>query len=72
MLVIMVMNKCPKCGSIEIDKGELVRTGGPKGSLGYWSHTKKGFLPRGGAIESYVCLNCGYLEIYFVNLEKLR
>lgn len=47
MLVVMVMNKCPKCGSIEIDKGELVRTGNPKGSITYWSHTKKGFLPKG-------------------------
>jgi predicted nucleic-acid-binding Zn-ribbon protein len=66
------MNKCPKCGSTDIDKGELVRSGKAKGSLGYWSHTKKGFLPRGGAFESYVCLNCGYLELYFVDLNKLK
>jgi len=71
-MVIMVMNECPKCRSTQIDKGELVRTGKAKGSIGYWSHTKKGFLPVGGAVESYVCLNCGYLETYFINLEKLR
>ena len=66
------MKECPKCGSNQIDKGEIVRTGAPKGSIGYWSHIKRGILPKGGAIESYVCLNCGYLETYFVNLEKLR
>jgi len=68
----MVMEKCPKCGSMDIDRGELVRSGSPKGSIGYLSYGKKGFLPMGGAITSYVCLSCGYLETYFVDSEKMN
>jgi len=68
----MVMLKCPKCGGNVIDKGEIMLSSGVRGGIGYRSNTKRGFLPTGGAIESYVCVNCGYLESYFVNVEKLR
>lgn len=72
VLVIMPMIQCTKCGSTQIDKGEIVRTGAPKGSIGYWSHTKRGLFPTSGAIESYVCIQCGYMESYFIDILKLK
>ncbi len=56
----MGMEKCPKCGSTEIDKGKITST-----SLSpmYVSAKQKMFskTPR---IEVFLCLQCEYLESY--------
>jgi predicted nucleic-acid-binding Zn-ribbon protein len=53
------LEKCPKCGSTEIDTGIL--TGNRR--LGYASFKVKIQLHKDN-VRTKVCMNCGYTEIY--------
>jgi len=59
----MPMDKCPKCGSTDIDvNGHLMgrlRVNYMKDLKGI----KFGFV-RGQAIKAFSCNNCGYIEFY--------
>ena len=68
----MVMKECPKCGSFDIDIGERRSVLGQAAIIGYNSTNRKGILPKYDKTETYVCLNCGYLETYIKDLEKLK
>ena len=66
----MVMKKCPKCGSLNIDEG--VRTGHLGTVIAYESNRSKGLLPKFKKSSTFVCLDCGYLESYIADLDKLK
>ena len=65
------MDKCPKCGSIEIDQGELYVRGTARWNVGYVSHMKKGLYAKRGGLNSFVCVKCGYMETYFIDHKSL-
>ncbi len=70
----MVMTKCPKCGSIEIEKGNsLGGRGDDSVRLVFQSNKDKSFwrLKLCDTI-SFLCLRCGYLETYAEDLEKYK
>ncbi|MBE0517525.1 MAG: hypothetical protein IBX41_09130 [Methanophagales archaeon] len=62
----MANEKCPKCGSGNIDRGHI---GGAV--FGYKSHKQGLFSEPVKEFEALVCLDCGYTELY-VNVEKLK
>ena len=60
--------KCPKCGSDEIYAGiDVAPKSGPFASNS---------IPIGlfsiAALDNYVCTQCGYLESYIADSEKLE
>ena len=61
----MKTGKCPKCGSNEIYSGESVKAGHNAGILpiSTWSSA---------SIIHYVCTDCGYVEGYVREKEKLQ
>ncbi len=58
----MVMTKCPRCGSQDIDKGRILSAG----PIAYHSEIHKYVFKAN--CDSYCCLDCGYVETY-VNEE---
>jgi len=61
-------NKCPKCGSDNLDRGHMSTT---YGIWGYRSDKQRFLSFPINDIEAQVCLDCGYIELY-VNAEKLK
>ncbi|MBN1638837.1 MAG: hypothetical protein JW866_07710 [Ignavibacteriales bacterium] len=64
----MKKGKCPKCGSSNIYEGTKVKMkGGSHGSnsipITSWS---------AAPLDNYVCIDCGYVESYIANKEKLE
>ena len=53
----MVMNRCPKCESSEIDSGWILSAG----KIAYKSDTQR-YPFSGGNCRTYVCINCGFVE----------
>jgi predicted nucleic-acid-binding Zn-ribbon protein len=69
----MVMKQCPKCKSNNIGGGKIFSS--PKSTiLTFRSVKNNGHVPTTPILNSWVCLNCGYLEIYAekFQLEKLK
>jgi len=66
------MNKCPKCGSNNIDEGKLA--GGGSLYLEYLSKKSKLLNKKGCSTKAYICLRCGYIELYAdeKNFEKFK
>ena len=58
--------KCIKCGSQNLDKGNI---GG--GFFGYKSHEQSLFSEPVKNFEAIVCLDCGYVDLY-INTEKIK
>ena len=64
----MKNGKCPKCGSAEIfSHQDLLLKGGPFGS-----NSIPISLTSMAALDNYVCTQCGYLERYVADSEKLE
>lgn len=64
----MKNGKCPKCGSIEIFVAEdLPLKSGPFGS-----NAIPVSLTSIAALDNYVCVDCGLVERYVAEEEKLR
>ena len=63
------MNKCDKCGNVEIDIGWILSAG----KIAYKSDKMK-YPMQGGNVRTYVCLNCGYIVSYVTEdyLEKIN
>ena len=64
----MKNGKCPKCGSVEIYVArDLPLKSGPFGSNS---------IPIGltsmAALDNYVCVDCGFVERYVADEEKLK
>jgi len=55
----MVMNRCPKCESSEIDSGWILSAG----KIAYKSDTQR-YPFSGGNCRTYVCVSCGFVESY--------
>ena len=55
----MIMNKCPKCGGAEIDRGWITSAG----KVAYLSDKQRGPFVKANC-TTYVCVNCGYAETY--------
>jgi len=68
----MVMRECPKCKSLNIDEGYI-------GSQSLYVHASNNkpegkilWVPATTKIQSFLCLSCGYVEFYCVDLEKFK
>lgn len=60
--------KCPKCGSKQIFSSEdLVLKGGPFGS-----NSIPVSLTSMAALDNYVCADCGLVESYVADQDKLK
>jgi len=60
--------KCPKCGSEAVYSGvEVLPKSGPFGS-----NSIPVTLVSIAALDNYVCTDCGYLESYIADAEKLK
>ena len=60
--------KCPKCGSHEVfSSEELLLKGGPFGS-----NSIPVSLTSMAALDNYVCADCGLVEHYVADPEKLK
>lgn len=64
----MKNGKCPKCGSAEIySPKDLPLKGGPFGS-----NSIPISLTSMAAMDNYVCVDCGLVESYVADREKLE
>ena len=64
----MKQGKCPKCGSEAVYSGvEVLPKSGPFGS-----NSIPVTLVSIAALDNYVCTDCGYLESYIADAEKLK
>jgi predicted nucleic-acid-binding Zn-ribbon protein len=64
----MKNGKCPKCGSAEIFAGkDLPLKSGPFGS-----NSIPVSLTSMAALDNYVCTDCGLVEHYVADPEKLK
>lgn len=63
----MKNGKCPKCGSADVRSSVGVKNG--QTSV---IQIGGGFVPHTARMNSYVCLNCGYVESYISDQKKLR
>ncbi len=60
--------KCPKCGSVEVySSRDLVLKGGPFGS-----NSIPVSLASMAALDNYVCTDCGKVESYVADEDKLN
>ena len=60
--------KCPKCGSVEVFSSEdLMLKGGPFGS-----NSIPVSLTSMAALDNYVCTDCGRVESYVAEEDKLN
>jgi predicted nucleic-acid-binding Zn-ribbon protein len=60
--------KCPKCNSQEIYAGiDVLPKSGPFGS-----NSIPVSIVSIAALDNYVCVQCGYLERYIADTEKLK
>jgi predicted nucleic-acid-binding Zn-ribbon protein len=60
--------KCPKCGSEAVHAGvEIMPKSGPFGS-----NSIPISIVSIAALDNYVCTDCGYLERYIADPEKLK
>jgi predicted nucleic-acid-binding Zn-ribbon protein len=60
--------KCPRCGSVEVHSGvEVLPKSGPFGS-----NSIPISIVSIAALDNYVCTDCGYLERYIADAEKLK
>ena len=63
----MKQGKCPKCGSEEVYVGiDVLPKSGPFGS-----NSIPVSIVSIAALDNYVCMDCGYLERYIAESEKL-
>ncbi len=64
----MKQGKCPRCGSVEVHSGvEVLPKSGPFGS-----NSIPISIVSIAALDNYVCTDCGYLERYIADAEKLK
>lgn len=64
----MKQGKCPKCGSEEVYSGvDVLPKSGPFGS-----NSIPISIVSIAALDNYVCKECGYLERYIAEPEKLE
>jgi len=72
-LIIMVMKECPKCGSTDIRKGIIFPIKGGQGIL-YWEGKPSIIMGKRGGLEfyPYACSQCGYMEFFIEELDKLK
>ena len=64
----MKENKCPKCGSTDIYAGtDVFPKSGP-----FTSNSIPISLTSIAALDNYVCIQCGYVESYVAETEKLK
>lgn len=64
----MKQGKCPRCGSEEVHSGvEVLPKSGPFGS-----NSIPISIVSIAALDNYVCTDCGYLERYIADAEKLK
>ncbi|MCJ7539494.1 MAG: hypothetical protein MUO88_07510 [Desulfobacterales bacterium] len=64
----MKENKCPKCGSTDIYAGtDVYPKSGP-----FTSNSIPISLTSIAALDNYVCIQCGYVESYVAETEKLK
>ena len=60
--------KCPKCGSVEVySSQDLELKGGPFGS-----NSIPVSLASMAALDNYVCTDCGMVESYVADEDKLN
>jgi len=60
--------KCPRCGSEAVHSGvEVLPKSGPFGS-----NSIPISIVSIAALDNYVCTDCGYLERYIADAEKLK
>ena len=64
----MKKGKCPKCGSANIFEGTQVKFRGGA----YGSNSIPITAITSAALDNYVCVDCGYVESYIGNKEKLQ
>lgn len=66
--VVLKQGKCIKCGSEEVYSGvEILPKSGPFGS-----NSIPVSIVSIAALDNYVCADCGYLESYIAETEKLE
>ncbi|MDF1592827.1 MAG: hypothetical protein P1P89_15030 [Desulfobacterales bacterium] len=64
----MKENKCPKCGSTDVYAGtDVYPKSGP-----FTSNSIPISLTSIAALDNYVCIQCGYVESYIAETEKLK
>ena len=64
----MKQGKCPRCGSEAVHSGvEVLPKSGPFGS-----NSIPISIVSIAALDNYVCTDCGYLERYIADAEKLK
>lgn len=64
----MKQGKCTKCGSEEVYSGvDILPKSGPFGS-----NSIPISIVSIAALDNYVCADCGYLESYIAETEKLE
>ncbi|MEW6670595.1 MAG: hypothetical protein AB1427_02775 [Thermodesulfobacteriota bacterium] len=64
----MKENKCPKCGSTDIYAGtDVYPKSGP-----FTSNSIPVSLTSIAALDNYVCIQCGYVESYVAEADKLK
>ena len=64
----MKQGKCTKCGSAEVYSGiDILPKSGPFGS-----NSIPISIVSIAALDNYVCTDCGYLESYIAETEKLE
>ena len=66
----MLNGICPKCGSEEVYSGANV----PKNMSGYGINgipIKGPWLPIYASLDNYVCIQCGFVESYISDRQKL-
>ena len=63
----MPVEKCPKCGSKEIERGMLL-TGKPD----LFKADRQELLNSGHEFRAFACLKCGHIELLLLRPEELK
>ncbi|MBC8255079.1 MAG: hypothetical protein H8E35_13785 [Ardenticatenia bacterium] len=66
----MKNGQCPKCGSHDVYAGTQI--GFKQGALATNTIPLGGLFSASAALDNYVCVNCGYVESYVADPDKLR
>ncbi|MCX8190304.1 MAG: hypothetical protein N3F05_03720 [Candidatus Diapherotrites archaeon] len=61
----MAMKQCPKCGSIEIEKGRII-----SGKRVVFKGETQNPLEKGYEITPYACKSCGFTKFYTEMTKK--
>jgi predicted nucleic-acid-binding Zn-ribbon protein len=66
--VNMKNGHCPKCNSTEVYRGAPATLAAGEG----WVHLENRKTGTNIMLDSYVCANCGYVEMYVAEASKVK